>query len=69
MKQKNVIQWLSTVPAGRVWFKTKYIKPDLIQLKKKLIFILFLIVFYSKNYSPCRMDFVRDEIVDSLMKQ
>jgi hypothetical protein len=69
MKQKNVIQWLSTVPAGRVWFKTKHIKPDLIQLKKKLIFILFLIVFYSKNYSPCRMDFVRDEIVDSLMKQ
>jgi hypothetical protein len=23
----------------------------------------------QKNCSPCRMDFVRDEIVDSLMKQ
>ena len=22
-----------------------------------------------ENYSPCRMDFVRDEIVDSLMEQ
>jgi hypothetical protein len=69
MKQKHVIQWVSTVPAGRVWFKAKHIKPGLIQLKKNLIFILFLIVFYSKNCSSCRMDFIRDEIVDSLMKQ
>jgi hypothetical protein len=23
----------------------------------------------QENYSPCRMDFVRDEIVDSLMEQ